>query len=1108
MAPLPPREQRLQYLDQLLARLMELQDEGRSFDIESLAADHPELIAELRQFLSQEQALSSAFRAASNSTQPHPDAVRMEPRPPGESGFGDYELLEIRGRGGMGVVYRAQQKSLPRTVALKMILARHSLSDQDVQRFRAEAAAVAQLGHPNIVPLYEFGQVDGEHYFTMEYIEGRSLAELVQEHPLPPPQAAAYVADVARGIDYAHQRQIFHRDLKPSNILIDGHGKARITDFGLAKSERIDPIISQTGAIIGTPSYMPPEQASGEGKNVTAASDVYGIGATLYHLLTGRPPFQAATALETVLQVLDRDPLPARRVNPAVPPDLDAICWKCLQKDVNKRYATAAELADDLEAFLAGRPVSARAPSLGEKLWKWSRRRPAWAAGLAAAAALLAAIIVGTIAARELQLRGVAEREREVAERETLRAAAAEQLSRRFLYFAQMNLANAALEESHVQRAVSLLEPYRVDAAQPDLLRVAPSDLRGFEWYHLWDRSHSDRFTFRHEDAVLALALSPDGTEMAAACSDGTVKLWNLATRTFRLSIDAHAGGALAAAISPDAQRLVTGGRDGLVKIWDFDTGELLESLEGHTQQVTAIAFHPDGILFATASYDRSIKVWRLADGQEVATLTGHQDRVTCLAFHPAGDLLASGAIDQTVKLWRLDSFQLLRETANGSGPILAVAFSLDGRRLATGSFDGTARLWDVESLDLVTESAHYGGNIMGIEFAPDGESLLIGGTDQACRLLDSNTFGEIAAYSGHTRAIRTVRFLPGGDQFLSAGTDGAVKLWEIRDRVPLQGHEHWVYSVACSPDGKQIASGSSDQTIRVWNAANGAVNVLRGHTGTVRTVAFLADDNLLAASGSARDEQGLRSGAANIWNVQTGALVSSLPAVPTLVQCMAVAPDGQHLALGFGQGRSEVHLYDVSDPANPRLQATWRAQEAGVTQMTFSPDGQWLAVAGLDSTLQLLETPTGNLLKTLRGHQGVPQGLAFSPDGRLLAAADNTGIVTLWDPVEAEPVLELRAGKGAVYAVAFSPDGSRLATAGTDRYVRVWNVESPQDVVVPPSGGDGPSPGGAAGLELLSLSGHREIIWDLAFSPDGEMLVSGSADHEIRLWRAPRKKN
>jgi hypothetical protein len=277
--------------------------------------------------------------------------------------FGDYELLAELGRGGMGIVFKARQIHLRRTVALKMILSGDMAGPADLLRFRSEAEATAALRHPHIVCVHEVGEVNGRPYFSMDLIEGPSLAQRLADGPLPGRVAAGYVAKIARAIQHAHDHHILHRDLKPSNVLLDPEDQPHVTDFGLAKRLDHTTLHTQTGAILGTPSYLAPEQAAGK-KGLTPAADVYGLGALLYELLTGRPPFRAETPVDTLLQVLESPPAPPRLLNPKLDRDLETICLKCLEKDPRRRYASAEALAADLERYLAGESVQARSANL------------------------------------------------------------------------------------------------------------------------------------------------------------------------------------------------------------------------------------------------------------------------------------------------------------------------------------------------------------------------------------------------------------------------------------------------------------------------------------------------------------------------------------------------------------------------------------------------------------------------------------------------------------------------------------------------------------------------------------------------------------------------
>lgn len=400
-------------LSAALAEYLAAADDGSPGDRQAWLDRYPDLTAELIEFFTAHDAvdrLATPLREAITTKRlagDHATTVDFtpmvgKPRAP-MSMFGDYEIIEEIARGGMGVVYKACQVSLNRLVAVKMILSGQLASPEDVRRFRAEAEAAAHLRHPNIVAIHEVGERGGQHFFSMEYVAGRSLAQMVREHPLSPEQAARYVKTVAEAIHYAHGQGILHRDLKPSNVLIDEADQPRITDFGLAKRLGSDSGLTLSGVVVGTPSYMSPEQALGSG-SLGAAADIYSLGAMLYDLVSGRPPFRADSPLETLRQVRDCEPASPRVLNPKVPRDLETICLKCLAKEAPGRYASAAEVAKELQRFLEGEPIRARPLGAVARAARWARRHPLAAGVIATTATLLLVVSAATLSvARQLE---------------------------------------------------------------------------------------------------------------------------------------------------------------------------------------------------------------------------------------------------------------------------------------------------------------------------------------------------------------------------------------------------------------------------------------------------------------------------------------------------------------------------------------------------------------------------------------------------------------------------------------------------------------------------------------------------------------------------------
>src|SRR3989441_11612788 len=539
---------------------------------------------------------------------------------PSTHGFGDYQLLDEIARGGMGIVYRAWQVSLDRIVAVKLILFGSLANAEQVRRFRIEASAAGSLQHPNIVAVHEVGLHQGQHFMVMDYVDGPNLARLVQDQPLPAKKAASYLKAITEAVQFAHERGILHRDLKPSNVLIGSDDRPRVTDFGLAKRFDTESSLTLSGHVIGSPNYLPPEQAGGGRHKVGRASDVYSLGAILYHLLTARPPFRAETITETLQQVQQTEPLSPRLLNPSVPRDLETICLKCLEKEPSKRYATAQALADELSRFLKDEPIHARPVTRAERAWRWCRRKPALASSLSFAVALLLVLgIGGPVTAIRI------DRERRLAE---LRA-----------YTSAMNLVQQAWDEGKFNRAQALLRAHIPGPGQPDL--------RGFEWRYLWKFCQDEsQFSFTNFPSEVRLLLSPDG-KFAAASSGRIVRLLDYVNRRELATLaDGNATDDISAlAFSPANTNVLATASGNTLNLWNLATKQVTSTIT-LSNAAASIAISSDGKLLAAAGGPaQTIELWRIEDRSLVWTGNGACDMFG-LAFAPDGKSLATGGGD------------------------------------------------------------------------------------------------------------------------------------------------------------------------------------------------------------------------------------------------------------------------------------------------------------------------------------------------------------------------------------------------------------------------------------------------------------------------------
>jgi WD40 repeat protein len=1020
----------------------------------------------------------------------------------------EYEILGEIGRGGMGVVYKARHTRLGRVVALKMILGGAIADQDDLARFETEASAASQLQHPNIVALFEVGTHAGQPFFSMEYVHGSSLAQMVGRGALLPRVAAQYIELTARAVHYAHGRGIIHRDLKPANILITEAGQPKITDFGLAKRIDVEKGQTRSGAIVGTPSYMAPEQASGS-KGLTIAADVYSLGAVLYELLTGFPPFKADSPFDTLLQVIDRDPELPRKRNPGIDRDLETICLKCLEKDPHRRYPNAEALADDLHRYLHSEPISARRLNAIGRAVKWCRRKPSLAALVALSALGLVVFVAGVIAFAAYQHHAAQEEH-------TLRSKAqnAERLAlsranamSRLLYLAQVRQAQHALETADVNRAQALLDRWQPSG---DL-----ADLRYWEWYFLRALCRG-RFTLPgHDYQAKALAFHPSGKSLAsiggAPDRPSEVKVWEADTGKLLHTAMVPRAVFLAVAYSPDGQLLATACADGRVQLWKAEGLQRVGEFLAHKGAVNGLAFSPNRRFLVTGGTDRTVRVWKVnalrgARAEPVLNLTGHAAAVNGVAFSPGdGKRVASVGRDGAVQLWDTAAGRLERKFLGHDSEATCLAFSPTGDVLATGGGTGLLRgeikLWDVKTGKLRREHFGLSDRVLSVALGGSGQ-LAAGSTDGLIRVWDDKLSSEPRRFRADSRYVTALAFHPKNDsQLVSAGRDGRLRFWNTTGG--LESYQVQVPTrTGCAtlrPDGRVVATagkaGQGRGPLNLWEVdSSSAGRLLRAFPDPdcdVSHLAFSPDGTLLAA---ACEDHTVR-----VYDVQKGTEVSKLTGHLDQVLVVAFHPGGQILASGGADGM--VRLWDLR--AGSEI-AVLRGHTNSVLCLAFRGDGQELASGGYDRMVRVWDLQTRDHV-TLSGHTGTVNALAYSPldGGRQLASAGSDrppdkarsakegaedpehSTVRIWDiRTRAELRNPLEGSGGPVKALAFHPDGCRLITGGKDRIVRVWDLFTKQ--------------------EILELDGALGEIAQVAFSADGRRLMCHARSTPVRIWEAP----
>ena len=1006
--------------------------------------------------------------------------------------FGDYELLAEIARGGMGVVYRARQVSLKRVVALKMLLAGSFASRDFVQRFYREAAAVARLDHPNIVPVFEVGQHDGQHFFTMRLIEGQTLAQRLRGGTYPTRAAADLISKVARAVHYAHQHGVLHRDLKPANILLDASGEPFVTDFGLAKLTEVDQALTRPEGIVGSPSYMAPEQAAGNVNELTTATDVYSLGVVLFEMLTGVPPFKGDSVVEVLHKIVHKEPVPPRTFDGRIERDLQTICLRCLEKKPQSRYPSAAELADDLDRWLRLEPISARAVTSAERAWKWVQRHPALAAVAAMLMLLIFAVAIASPIAlwhmeqlREAEVlqRSRADRERDSAERRRVEADTARQVaeSRRLeaeqlrlvtefsLYVADMRLAQESWEQGDVARMTQILTNH--------LPRGNGPDFRGFEWFYLKRAPYSEHesvFSGHSHKAVQGVALSPDGKWLATACPTD-VHLIELPYRTNVVEwpvpapVDSIYRRGLA--FSADSEWMAAASTNGLA-LWR--RGSRQSRIATAIGPCSTVAFAPTGHVVAVGI------VWRNGPGSDASrvrlldldknTLLGQFDaEALALGWSPDAQMVSAVSRNGTVRMFSRPENRLVKSMP-GSNTLAGAAISPNGRWLARALASGYIAISDLGSGDLRATLREPSPTDMHLVFSPNSRVLAAAGAGQRIRLFESESWRELTPLRGHSGSVIDVAFGADDKRLVSVGQENLVRLWHRDDSaIPRYARRAGEDTAlpnppVFSPNGRRLALATRLDEFIVWSPYSHTAK----WTNSGRALAFAPDSaSMVAWSPRLRELEMLDTVTGNRLRA------IRLEPAPLSYPSPAISADGRWLA-----GQASESRFGVWESSSIRARQILKVNAAA---WQFSPDNRKLAVLDEEThqaRLYDLETWTWS---SCRAPWASPS-LCFSPDSKRLAVAQEHGTVGLIEVASGNQIVTLAGPRSSILSMAFSPDGARLVAGSLDDVVVLWHLEAQRDIAAYPT----PHP-----------------VHGLVFSPDGRRLVAGGPG-SYQFWEAP----
>jgi eukaryotic-like serine/threonine-protein kinase len=997
--------------------------------------------------------------------------------------IGRYLVLSPVGTGAMGVVLAAYDPELDRKIALKLLKPRGSALRRARERLQREAQALAKLGHPNVVAVYDVGVHDEQLFIAMEFVEGQTLGAWMAAAPAvstgggvgtspkaPPParpwrEVLEVFVQAGRGLAAAHDAGLVHRDFKPDNVMLSRDGRVRVMDFGLARvdddasdSRRTTDVVgslTQTGALLGTPAYMPLEQFGGG--LVDARSDQFSFCVALHEALYGERPFVGETIGELMGGLLEGAVrVPTRGA--AVPGWVRVVVLRGLATKPEDRFPSMPALL----SALAADPVA-------------RRRRIALRLGLGLALVASTWGVISLSGEVEQREATIEERDAVIGEQASeleqknaaLRREVAEQ---KYLLSVQLGLRASALVATENEAEALLLGVQAVGAYAHDWTAAPREAVMGLEQVLAHDAVNleASHILEDHEDYLTYADYSPDGARLATASYDGSVRIWDPVRAQLLTTLDHEDEQVVHVEFSPDGSRLATASKDAKARIWDVASGERLFTLVGHEASLHTLAFAPDGTQIATAGLERSVRVWNVRTGALLLTLAGGGEHsVRDLAYTPDGARLVTAGDDAKARVWDAKTGERLATLVGHEGPILAIAIVPDGTQLATASEDRRARLWALETGALVATLEGHGERVSEIAYSPDGKRVTTVSWDKTGRVYDPATGALVVVLEGgHGAGIATLAYAPDGSSIATGSYGGNVAVWDAERgtfRARLRGHSADIWGLAFAPNGRQLATASVDHTARLWDLGEAWVAALEGPETNVHEFAYSPDEAQLATMST--------DGRVRLWASETGERLRTLDEGDEDAQGnLAYSPDGNQLAV------ASRGLLRIWDPRTGRLLGTTRlgSQDSGVS---YSPAGTLLRVSD-DRATQIFDARTLEPLATFE--HAKDRRYSYALDDSRVAITNANVAVQLRDPRTGALVGQLEAPGDTIAKVVYSPDGTELVTVGIERGLRVWDAHrlTPR-------------------LTLESSLGAGFV----AYSPDGTRLVGGSGPEGVRIW-------